>query len=78
MMAPTVPKAPEARLQGKIAEVADARTREGLQRIDARMRDAGNDATVRLHYVSFIIDLGRIADRTRVARLFRAETPEVI
>lgn len=77
MMALPQPKSYEERIEHKIARFPHARQREGLRRIDAEMRAAGNPPQVRLHYIALIADLSAISERTRAARLFRAEADEL-
>lgn len=63
----------ETRIREKIAHLPD-KPRHGLARISADLHAAGVAPAARLHLVSAIADLGRLADATRPARLARADT----
>lgn len=62
----------ETRIREKIATLP-TKPRNGLARISADLQAAGVAPSARLHLVSAIADLGRLADATRPQRLARAE-----
>ncbi|MEA3201912.1 MAG: hypothetical protein QOE90_3340 [Thermoplasmata archaeon] len=61
----------DARIAEKIAPLPH-KPREGLARVNAEMRAAGVAPTTRLHLLSAVLDLGRLADSTRPDRVARA------
>lgn len=71
---PTPQRAAESRIREKLASLP-AKPREGLARIDRDLRAAGVAPGTRLHYVSAVLDLGRVAESTRPGRLARATPP---
>lgn len=61
----------EARIAEKIAPFP-SKPRQGLARLNADLKAAGLAPNARLHYVSAIADLGKLADATRPDRIHRA------
>lgn len=60
----------DERIRSKIAEFPP-KPRDGLNRVNQALRSQGVDASARLHLVSAVVDLGRVADATRPMRLAR-------
>ena len=65
------PASEDARIAEKIAALPQ-KPREGLARVNADLRAAGVAPATRLHLVSAVLDLGRLAEATRAARMGRA------
>lgn len=65
----------EGRIEEKISSFAIPRARQGLAEVDARLKARGVPAHERLHYISAVVDLSRIAERTLPDRKQRAFGP---
>lgn len=64
----------DTRIREKIATMP-AKPREALAQIADELKAAGLAPSARLHYVSAITDLGKLADASREARLQRVAPP---
>ena len=58
----------DERIKAKISDFPP-KPRAGLSRLNRELQASGVDASSRLHLVSAVVDLGRVANATRPARL---------
>ncbi|GEM_PF-5050904 len=72
--APVTDAYAESRIAEKIAPLP-SKPRQALARISADLKASGLAPNARLHYLSAIADLGRLADATRSDRILRATPP---
>lgn len=62
----------DERIGEKIGMYAQRKPREGLERVSARLKEAGVPAAYRLHYISAIAHLGKVGEDTLPNRLDRS------
>lgn len=65
----------DERIAEKIERYPEPRQREGLEALDRTLRERDVQPGLRLHLISAVAHLGRIAEETREARHGRATGP---